>query len=91
VKRLNYIINRLARALGVSRESYGPENEGSAFIVYNPAWPDPPRFWFNDVGAATKTAENLSKQQPHDSFYVMKAVLVVSARPETRELPGGSA
>lgn len=87
---IKYFFNKLFRVLGSRREApKEPKSENSAFLVYNPEWPDPPRFWFDNIEQATRTAEVMAKRQPQDSFYVMKAVLVVSAKPETRELASG--
>lgn len=89
---IKYYLNKLFRVLGSRRQPPNePKSESSAFLVYNPEWPDPPRFWFDNIVQAKTVAENLAKKQPQNSFYVMKAVLVVSAKPETRELASGEA
>lgn len=90
MKKFWYLANRIGRFFGGKREYPSqPKNKGAAFIVYNPAWPDPPQHWHGSLEEATKVAEMLSRQQPADDFYVMKALRVVCAKPETRELASG--
>lgn len=83
------LYNRLLRAFGVERDSMNGDHTGAAYIVFNPAWPDPPMKWFYRAQDAQKLAEQLSKRQPHHNFFVMKAVLHIAPVTTVRELPGG--
>lgn len=86
---MSYLLNRVLRFLGF-KQMYRPlMTEGARFIVFNPTWPDPPRFGFDSLEEAKKVAEMLAKKQPADDFFVLKSVLRISAVTRTTELPGG--
>ena len=94
MKRIQYLWNRLSRLFWYRLPVDHPQHlvsEKPLFIIFNPAWPDPPRQWYFSMEDALKDARTLSMKQPQDSFYVLKAVQVVSRGPITAmELPGGS-
>lgn len=84
-----YYFNRVARIFGSRSDDKGPGGAGPSFIVFNPSWPDPPRYWYTDVESATVDAEKLARKQPQDNFYVMKAVRAITAKTVTHELASG--
>jgi len=85
-----YYINRLARVLGTRLYSQKINLEDARFIIFNPRWPDPPRYWYRTMEAALSDAKRLVKKQPKDTFIVMKAIACASIGPGVVvELPGG--
>lgn len=86
-----YIFNLFRRYFGEEQHPRAVLSEDAKYIVFNPKWPDPPRVAFTTLQGAQKIAERLSKKQPKDKFYVMKAVLCVSAVPDVKELSGSDA
>jgi hypothetical protein len=48
-------------------------NRKNQFVIFNPTYPRPPRVWHVSRADAIRIAQSMARENPGETFYVMRA------------------